>query len=67
MAAVLLQIPIVGLDLPDLAGLPPPVTVGNVYQRFSNVEQGIVENIIEFSIPFLVEQNKGVTFTVEAR
>jgi hypothetical protein len=62
-----LQTPIVGLDLPDIAGLPPPVKVGNVYQRFSSVERGIVENIIEFSVPFLLEQDKGCTFTVEAR
>lgn len=64
---VVLQTPIVGLDLPDIAGLPPPVKVGNVYQRFSSVERGIVENIIELSIPFVLEQDKGVTFTVEAR
>jgi hypothetical protein len=57
----------VGLDLPDIAGLPPPVKVGNVYQRFSSVERGIVENIIEFSVPLLLEQDKGCTFTVEAR
>lgn len=61
------QTPIVGLDLPDFAGLPPPVRVGNVYQRFSSVERGIVENIIEFSIPLLLEDSKGCTFTVEAR
>lgn len=64
---VVLQTPIVALDLPDIAGLPPPVKVGNVYQRFSSVERGIVENIIEFSIPLLLEQDKGCTFTVEAR
>jgi hypothetical protein len=61
------QTPIVGLDLPDFGPLPAPVKVGGVYQRFSSVERGIVENIIEFSIPFLLEQDKGCTFTVEAR
>lgn len=61
------QTPIVGLDLPEFAGLPPPVRVGNVYQRFSSVERGIVENIIEFSVPFVLQQDRGCTFTVEAR
>eukprot|EP00879_Flechtneria_rotunda_P014136 GHRR01014768.1.p1 GENE.GHRR01014768.1~~GHRR01014768.1.p1 ORF type:complete len:294 (+),score=42.18 GHRR01014768.1:240-1121(+) len=66
-------IPIVGLDsvsrqllLP--LGLPTPVRVGNIYQRFSSVERGIVENIIEFSLPLLLEEHKapGSVFTVQA-
>jgi hypothetical protein len=62
-----LQTPIVGLELPYIAGFPPPVSVGAVYQRFSNVEAGLVENIIEFSLPFWLEEQKGCTFTVQAR
>jgi hypothetical protein len=67
VAALLLQTPIVGLDLPHIAGFPPPVSVGAVYQRFSNVEAGLVENIIEFSLPFWLEEQNGGTFTVQAR
>lgn len=66
-AAADLQTPIVGLELPYIAGFPPPVSVGAVYQRFSNVEAGLVENIIEFSLPFWLEEQKGCTFTVQAR
>lgn len=61
------QVPIVGFDLQLPAGLPAPLTVGKVYQQFSSVEQGIVQNIIEVSVPFLLEEERGVTFTVEAR
>eukprot|EP00883_Tetradesmus_obliquus_P014590 jgi/Sobl393_1/7657/SZX78179.1 len=59
-------LPIVGLDLELPFGLPAPVTVGNVYQRFSSVARGSVQNIIEFSLPFLLQQQQGATFTVEA-
>lgn len=59
-------VPIVGLDLELPFGLPAPVTVGNVYQRFSSVAQGSVQNIIEFTVPFLLQQQQGATFTVEA-
>ena len=62
-------VPIVGLDLSTLlpAGLPAPVVVGDVFQRFSSVEEGRVENIIEFGLPPLTEGKRGVTFTVGAR
>jgi hypothetical protein len=62
-----LQVPIVGLDRDLPLGLPAPVTVGAVYQQFSSVQQGSVQNIIEFSVPFLLQQQQGATFTVEAR
>jgi hypothetical protein len=62
------QTPIVGLDgLPTVAGLPPPLTVGNVYQQFSSVGEGRVFNIIQLSVPFLLEARRGVTFVVDAR
>lgn len=61
------QTPIVGLNLPSLPGFPPPLSVGNVYQRFSSVESGVVENIIELGVPPFLEADKGVTFTVKAR
>lgn len=32
-----------------------PLQVGNIYQRFSDVEEGLVENIIQLSVPFLLE------------
>lgn len=32
-----------------------PLHVGNIYQRFSDVEEGLVENIIQLSVPFLLE------------
>lgn len=61
-------VPIVGLDLADLlpAGLPAPVVVGDVFQRFSGVEAGRVENIIEFGLPPFTDERRGVTFTVGA-
>lgn len=62
-----MQIPIVALNVQLPFGIPAPVEVGNIFQRFSSVSQGHVENIIEFSIPFLLEQQRGVTFTVGAR
>lgn len=55
------------LDLELPFGLRTPVEVGNIYQQFSNVAGGHVENIIEFSIPYLLEEHQGVTFTVDAR
>lgn len=61
-------VPIVGLDLSSYlpAGLPAPV-VGDVFQRFSSVEDGRVENIIEFGVPPLTQEREGITFTVGAR
>ncbi|KAF6249059.1 hypothetical protein COO60DRAFT_1706680 [Scenedesmus sp. NREL 46B-D3] len=60
------KVPIVGLDVDLPLGLPAPVTVGKVYQQFSSVQQGSVQNIIEFTVPFLLEQQQGATFTVDA-
>jgi len=62
-------VPIVGLDLARLlpAGLPAPVVVGDVFQRFSSVEEGLVENVIEFGLPPFTDERRGVTFTVCAR
>jgi hypothetical protein len=48
-------------------GLIPPVSIGNVYQQFSSVAEGQVQNIIQFSVPFLLQDQEGVTFTVGAR
>ncbi|KAG1680761.1 hypothetical protein FOA52_008094 [Chlamydomonas sp. UWO 241] len=47
--------------------LPSPVQVGEIYQRFSSVSEGIVENIIELSTPYLLQERNGITFTVKAR
>jgi hypothetical protein len=44
-----------------------PPQVGDIYQRFSSVERGWVENIIRLSVPLLLEARQGVTFTVGAR
>ncbi len=46
---------------------PSPLQVGNIYQRFSSVEEGVVENIIELSTPFLLQERNGITVTVKAR
>ncbi len=35
-----------------------PLRVGDIFQRFSGPEEGRVENIIKFSIPFLLEQGE---------
>jgi hypothetical protein len=61
------QLPIVGLDLPGLPllGLPPPVLVGDIFQRFT--KDGVVQNIIEFSLPPLLQRERGAVFTVDAR
>ncbi|KAI8468329.1 MAG: hypothetical protein J3K34DRAFT_478411 [Monoraphidium minutum] len=60
--------PIVGLDLSTFlpAGLPAPLVVGDVFQRFSGVDEGRVENIVEFGLPPLTDASAGVTFTVGA-
>jgi hypothetical protein len=44
-------------------GLPRPLRVGNIYQRFTSPEQGVVENIINFETPLL----DSIVFTVGAR
>ncbi|KXZ55274.1 hypothetical protein GPECTOR_3g410 [Gonium pectorale] len=43
-------------------GLPKPLVVGDIYQRFTSPEEGVVENIINFDTPLT-----SVTFTVGAR
>jgi hypothetical protein len=62
-------VPIVGLDLSRLlpAGLPAPVVVGDVFQRFSVVDDGRVENVIQFGLPPFTDERAGVTFTVGAK
>jgi hypothetical protein len=41
-----------------IADRPTPFQVGNIYQQFSNVEQGDVQNIIEFSIPMVLQKGR---------
>ena len=53
-ASVDLQRPIVQLEQVPFA----PLRVGDIYQRFSGPAEGRVENIIKFSIPFLLEQGQ---------
>ncbi|GLC59561.1 hypothetical protein PLESTB_001500500 [Pleodorina starrii] len=43
-------------------GIPRPLEVGNIYQRFTSPEEGVVENIINFKTPAT-----SLTFTVGAR
>ncbi|KAF8058297.1 PAP10 [Scenedesmus sp. PABB004] len=59
-------VPIVGLgEAPHLpGGLPAPLRVGGVFQRFSPPGEGRVENVIQFTLPG-TEEN-GLTFTVGA-
>ena len=40
--------------------------MGDIYQRFSGPEEGRVENIIKFSIPFILEQGQ-LPLPAEAR
>lgn len=41
--------------------------MGDIYQRFSTPEKGVVENIIELGSPFLLVDRRSLTITVEAR
>lgn len=59
-------LPIIGVEGLFPQPLPPVVQVGDIYQRFSSPAAGVVENIIQFSVPFFLEEGRGVTFTVEA-
>ncbi|EFJ45050.1 hypothetical protein VOLCADRAFT_121241, partial [Volvox carteri f. nagariensis] len=43
-------------------GIPRPLEVGNIYQRFTSPDEGVVENIINFKTPVT-----SLTFTVGAR
>ena len=52
------QAPIVALPRSPLV----PVRVGDIYQRFSSVEEGVVENIIKFSIPRVLQPGSGLPF-----
>ncbi|GIL91115.1 hypothetical protein Vretimale_9560 [Volvox reticuliferus] len=47
---------------PFSAFLPRPLEVGNIYQRFTAPDEGVVENIIHFKTPAT-----SLTFTVGAR
>ena len=40
---------------------PLPFQVGNIYQEFSSVERGEVQNIIEFRVPLLLREGEGHT------
>lgn len=57
---------VLGLVAKPPEGLPVPLRVGDIYQRFSTPEEGIVENIIKLSVPFLLDESEGVTATVRA-
>lgn len=56
--------PILSLErtFPGPAFLAPKV--GNIYQKFSDVSDGRVQNIIKLSVPFLLEERDGITLTV---
>ncbi|KAL6746719.1 hypothetical protein V8C86DRAFT_2934089 [Haematococcus lacustris] len=47
---------------------PSPLQVGIIGQRFTSPVngEGKVENVIELSVPYLLEEDKGLTVTVEA-
>lgn len=66
MSAPASQLPILGLDVPLPRGLASPIQVGDIFQRFSSPEEGIVQNIIEFSIAPLLKDKSGATLTVTA-
>lgn len=43
-----------------------PLRVGDIFQRFSSVEDGRIQNIIRWNIPYILE-DEGITLTVNAR
>ena len=49
------QAPLLQVSRPSPLPLWPPFTVGNIYQRFSPEAEGVVENIIQLSVPGLLE------------
>ena len=51
----MLQAPLLQVSRPSPLPLWPPYTVGNIYQRFTPEAEGTVENIIEFSVPGVLE------------
>lgn len=57
-------VPIVGFE--SVLPFPSPIRVGDVYQKFTGLELGQVQNVIKFGLPGLLEPTDGVTFTVLA-
>lgn len=43
-----------------------PLQTGKIFQRFSSIAVGTVDNIIQLSIPFLLQPDKGITLRVQA-
>ena len=43
------------MSRPSPLPLWPPFKVANIYQRFTPEAEGVVENIIEFSVPGVLE------------
>lgn len=48
------------------ASLPFPVKVGTISQKFTSTEEGIIENIIKYSVLGLLD-DEGLTAVVRAR
>lgn len=55
-------------EAPTIGGikLPSPFKLGRISQKFSSPDEGIIENIISYSIPGLLEE-EGIITTVTAR
>lgn len=53
-------------SFPFLPNLPQP-KVGAIYQRFTSLEEGVVQNIIQVGDGAVFVADKGLTFTVHAR
>ena len=53
--AFMLQAPLLQVSRPSPLPLWPPFKVANIYQRFTPEAEGVVENIIEFSVPGVLE------------
>lgn len=54
-ASLASQAPLLQVSRPSPLPLWPPFKVGNIYQRFTPEAEGTVENIIEFSVPGMLE------------
>ena len=54
-ASFALQAPLLQVSRPSPLPLWPPFKVANIYQRFTPEAEGLVENIIEFSVPGVLE------------
>ena len=61
LACSLSQAPLLQVSRPSPLPLWPPFTVGNIYQRFTSEAEGLVENIIQLSVPGFLEG--GMHFT----